>query len=58
MTLILRLLGDHQPIARPSMASAVFSKPYRFILVSDLDWTMVSAICSHATHQCNAGWAA
>ena len=44
MTWFLPLLGDQQPTARPSMASAVFSKPYRFILVSDLDWTMVSAI--------------
>ena len=39
------------------MASAVFSKPYRFILVSDLDWTMVSAI---RIEHINAmqGWAA
>ena len=42
------------------MASAVFSKPYRFILVSDLDWTMVSAICIDATFMAAAvqGWAA
>ena len=29
----------------PGMAASVLKKPYRFILVSDLDWTMVSG-CS------------
>jgi hypothetical protein len=36
---------------RSTMAASVLSKPHRFILVSDLDWTMVSAPCSLSSPQ-------
>lgn len=42
------------PQSANSMASTVLNKPYRFILVSDLDWTMVIQVCS-ATHYEPAG---
>lgn len=36
------------------MASTVLNKPYRFILVSDLDWTMVgSQVTLHAICLCS-----
>ena len=44
-----RCIGSHQQLR--IMASTVLNKPYRFILVSDLDWTMVSA-AAHSRSCC------
>lgn len=42
------------PQSANSMASTVLNKPYRFILVSDLDWTMVIHTLT-ASHKTPAG---
>ena len=54
-----RVLAANRDSAQQSnMAASVLSKPHRFILVSDLDWTMVGAptlmkqLLTERTHDC------